>query len=63
MINEAKIQTSPNDINQALLDIFKIWIYKRHVREGSKEKLLSYNSKSLKCLCIFTAILATSKYR
>jgi hypothetical protein len=42
MINEAKIQSSPNDIKQALLDIFKIWVYKRHVREGSKEKLLSY---------------------
>jgi hypothetical protein len=42
MINEAKMQ--PNKINQkqALLDIFKIWFYKRHVREGSKEKLLSY---------------------
>ena len=42
MISEVKIQTSPNDIKQALLDIFKIWVYKRHVREGSKEKLLSY---------------------
>jgi len=25
-----------------LRDIFKIWLYKRHVREGDKEKLLSY---------------------
>ena len=25
-----------------LKDIFKIWLYKRHVREGDKEKLLSY---------------------
>ena len=43
MIREVKLQKSSNDIKQALLDIFKIWIYKRHVREGSKEKLLSYN--------------------
>ena len=42
MINEVKLQTSPNNIKQSLLDIFKIWVYKRHVREGSKEKLLSY---------------------
>ena len=42
MICEVKLQKSSNDIKQALLDIFKIWIYKRHVREGSKEKLLSY---------------------
>ena len=25
-----------------LKDIFKIWLYKRHVREGGQEKLLSY---------------------
>jgi hypothetical protein len=25
-----------------LKDIFKIWLYKRHVREGAQEKLLSY---------------------
>ena len=42
MINEAKIQPSNLEQKKALLDIFKIWVYKRHVREGSKEKLLSY---------------------
>jgi hypothetical protein len=42
MINEAKIQPNKIDQKHALLDIFKIWFYKRHVREGSKEKLLSY---------------------
>ena len=42
MINEAKIQPSNLEQKQAILDIFKIWVYKRHVREGSKEKLLSY---------------------
>jgi len=43
MINEAKLQSTKKDQKQGLLDIFKIWVYKRHVREGSKEKLLSYN--------------------
>jgi hypothetical protein len=42
MINEAKIQPTKIEQKQALIDIFKIWVYKRHVREGSKQKLLSY---------------------
>jgi len=42
MINEAKIQPNKIEKQYALIDIFKIWFYKRHVREGSKQKLLSY---------------------
>jgi hypothetical protein len=42
MINEAKIQPSKIEQKAALIEIFKLWVYKRHVREGSKEKLLSY---------------------
>jgi hypothetical protein len=30
------------DTPYQLKDIFKIWLYKRHVREGAQEKLLSY---------------------
>ena len=36
MMNEAK------DNSEIVVDIFKIWLYKRHVKEGEKEKLLSY---------------------
>jgi len=42
MINESNNQPNKLYKNECLIDIFKIWVYKRHVKEGEKEKLLSY---------------------
>lgn len=39
MINEAK---RCDDSGEYIADIFRIWVHKRHAREGEKEKILSY---------------------
>ena len=39
-INDMLLESKDN--NEIVVDIFKIWLYKRHVKEGEKEKLLSY---------------------
>ena len=39
-INDMLLESKDN--SEIVVDIFKIWLYKRHVKEGEKEKLLSY---------------------
>ena len=42
MIQEVHSITDHSDREFAALNIFRLWVHKRHVRDGEKEKLMSY---------------------
>ena len=42
MMNEILYISNKNDREFASLNIFRLWVHKRHVRNGEKEKLLGY---------------------
>lgn len=42
MIKEVHSITDHSDREFAALNIFRMWVHKRHVRDGEKEKLMSY---------------------
>ena len=42
MINDVHSISDPIQKEIAALNIFRLWVHKRHVRDGEKEKLLSY---------------------